>query len=149
MRLPAQRYLTLGLLLLAGCADSAANLPDEAPGTLPGPHAGTAYRMPEGLGYVELTNAPDVDARTEGPTSIVAHFLGDDGQQPLSGTPSDVVFVVEVSRDPTRVPLMLSDEGAKAFKSEPGPYNLKMIRGTLTGKVDGKDFQMQVSGSGR
>ena len=148
MRVFSHGRLALGLLLLAGCADSAANLPEEAPGTLPGPHGGTAYRMPQHLGYVELTNDPDVDPRTEGPTSIVASFLGNDGKQPMTGTPSDIVFQVEVSRDPILVPLKPSNEGAKQFASEQGPYNLKMIRGTLSGKIDGKDFQMQVS-SGR
>ncbi len=142
MRFPSRLFALACLLALAGCGETV-RLPDEAPSRVPGPHQGTALKLPENPGYIELLNDPPVDLRTEGPTAIVAYFLQEDGQQPLAGSPSDVKFQIDANRKSTTVDLKPSSEPHR-FASDQGPYNLKMIRGKLTGKIDGKPFELEV-----
>lgn len=146
MSIPSRIFTLACLLTLAGCGGETVQLPDEAPPKVEGPHQGTAYKLPEQPVYVELLNDPAVDSRTEGPTAIVAYFLQEDGKQPLASPPSNVKFQIDINRQTTTVDLKPSSEPNR-FASDPGPYNLKMIRGKLTGTIDGKPFELEIFGT--
>ncbi len=149
IRLPSRELVTAALIALAGCGQGYTP-PSVPPRNIPGPHGATSYRLPEDRGYVELLNEPAVEPRSEEPTAIVAYFFqeGEEGASKVSA--SEVQFDIEQNREQKSVPLKPSSGGGEArFASEPGAYNLKTIRGTLRGKIDGQDFVVNISGDRR
>jgi len=137
--------------LLFGC-DSAPSTPPEV---MVGPHRGTTIRLPEGKGFVELTNEPEVTGRgSREPTALVAYFLKLDGTSALEPAPSDVNLVLGQARKKASETLALTAEpksddpaGASRFASKPGQHHIATLRGTLNAKIDGQEVSLPISGS--
>ncbi len=140
-----------GVCFLSGCGESPVPETPENPAHGIGPHGGTAYRLPDETGYVELINEPEVDLRSETPTALVAYFLQTDVETPLSPSPSDVKLELEAGQLTRTIALEPSPgtgdpAGSTRFASEPGPYNLADIRGNLTGQLGGQPFEVTIEG---
>ena len=151
------QFRTAILVLLAtvgaaGCGGYAA--PPAAP--VPRPHGGTTLVLPEGLGYAELVNEPEVSGdRAKTPTSLVVYFLAPDGGSALSPLPSEVKASVELSLSRMKKQETLelashpkSDDpvGSARFASMAGPYNLGVLRGEISGKLGTQTFKLTLAG---
>jgi len=111
--------------------------------------------LPEGLGYAEFVNEPPATERgSDPPTALVVYFLQADGKSPLSPPPSEVKARVEVSgsRQVATQTLEMKPEpksddasGGVRFTSKPGPFQLGNIRGSLSGKAQGKAFKLEIA----
>jgi hypothetical protein len=152
---------TLAIIAL-GCGDGAP--PVEKQAVINGPHNGTTLQLPDQKGFVEMVNEPEPnDRRKNEPTALVAYFLKIDGKTPLEPAPTDVTFAIDASAGGGRggrgqqataksVPLTAQPKaddpsGACRFASEPGPYLLDGIRGTLSAKVDDQATSLGFAGA--
>ncbi len=146
--------------LLAGCGSS--DLSSSSP-VVKGTHSGTAIRLPDEKGFVELVNEPPVvDRRNPQATSIVAYFLKADGKSAMSPTPTDVSFQIDpdarskqrgkATGNSSTVGLSAEPKAddptsASRFTSKTGPYDLAGIRGTLKAKINGEDISAPFMGA--
>jgi hypothetical protein len=146
------RAAVLLTAVLSGCSSSSAPTPAVV---VKGPHDGTALRLPNDKGFVELVNEPAVDSRSRNATtSIVAYFLQANGSSPMNPAPTEVKFSLKASANkPLEViPLAAapkSDDpaGGARFASKTGPYDLAAVRGALQASIDGQSFSIEFMGA--
>jgi hypothetical protein len=151
------RSLLAASLLVAtcgifGCGESLPTIPaaTKEP-TKIGPHQGIAYPLPDGLGFVEIVNEPEVEERgSKVSTSLVVYFLGSDAKVSMTSPPSDVKFNLNPGK-PDAKSLVLKAEpkagdpaGAGRFASETGPYRIEELRGELVATVGGKPVSIPI-----
>lgn len=141
-------------LSLLGCGGSPSlpPLPKDAPTV--GPHQGTAYALPGGLGYAEVVNDPRAGERDRAaPTALVVYFLGPDTKAALTPPPSDVKVQVSSGRTKGQaVPLKADPRpddpaGGSRFATAPGPYQLEEFRGDLTAKAGATAIKIPIAGA--
>jgi len=134
-----------------GCSESV-TVPPPRNQIETGPHQGTAYQL-EDLGFAELVNEPEVDARSGNtPTSVVVYFLQPDGKTAMPTPPTEVSLKVTKDRSASQSlalkaqPKSGDPAGSARFESPTGPYALDQVRGTLTVTVGGKKIEKQIAG---
>lgn len=153
-----RRILTFGALLsgvaLLGCGGKPALPPMPKDTPTVGPHQGTAYALPDGLGYAEVVNEPSASERDRAaPTAIVIYFLGPDAKAALTPAPTDVKFQVASGRGKGQAvslsagPKSDDPAGASRFASPTGPYQLEDLHGELTAKAGGKPAKIPIAGA--
>ena len=142
-------------IVMVGLSFGCNSGPLTSPQVMVGPHHGTAIRLPDDKGFVELINEPEVSGRgSREPTAIVAYFLKPDGSSTLEPAPSDVMVVLAgaVKKGSETIPLAAeprSDDpaGGSRFVSKPGTYHVASLRGKLNAKVHGQEVSLPISGS--
>lgn len=118
-----------------------------------GPHQGTAYALPDNLGYAEIVNEPEVTDRGATPTSIVVYFLQADAKSSLTPVPTDVKVKVDRGRRGSETLALKAEPkagdaaGASRFASSPGRNELETLRCHLMATAGGKPVNISVSGS--
>jgi hypothetical protein len=153
MRKPLAVVITLLGAGLAGCGGSPTlpPMPKDAP--VVGPHQGTAFALPDGLGYAEVVNEPKADERDrKAPTALVIYFLGPDAKAPLATPPTELKLHGSTGRN-TAQSIALKAEpkpddpaGAGRFITPRGPYQLEEFRGELTAKAGSAPVKIAIGG---
>lgn len=109
-----------------------------------GLNGGTAFPLPEKLGYAEVV----VERTKPGqPVTVAVYFLDETGTKPLVKPPGAVKATLQLPTDPEPKAVSFTSKektGGKAaigprFATAPGPYDFDELKGELQVTLDGKD----------
>lgn len=118
-----------------------------------GPHHTALLALPDNAGFAEVVNEPEVtDRRANLATAIAVYFLQADEKSALGTVPTDVRVRLGKGRQQAETVALKSEPKAEdaaggcRFVSKIGPYLLEDNHATLVGKLNGKAFELDLSG---
>ena len=131
-------------LLISGCGGQADVKVTEVAQAKPGLNGGTAFPLPDKLGYAEVV----VERTKPGqPVTVAVYFLDETATKPLAKTPTSVKASLQLPTDqePKAVSLSAKEKtGGKPavgprFATAPGPYDFDELKGDVQVTLDGKE----------
>jgi hypothetical protein len=147
----ALSFLGIGLVGCGGSPNLPA-MPKDAPTV--GPHGGTAFALPDGMGYAEVVNDPPPGERDRSaPTSLVVYFLQPDAKTALSTPPTEVKVQGGTGRNTAQSVALKAEPkaddpaGASRFATPRGAYQLDEFRGELTAKAGSTPVKITIAGA--
>lgn len=135
--------LALPLLLSLGCGGPAPTPGRTSGGPTIGPHEGLVGALPTG-GAFEVVAEPAGDR-----IRLVSYFYASEAMDaPLAPPPSEVRVDLEMP-DGASIPVtLLPGPGPEArFASEPGPFQVDPLIGTLVATIGGQEMSARFSGA--
>lgn len=130
---------------LSGCGSQPDVKLTEVAQAKPGLNGGTAFPIPENLGYAEIV----VERAKPGqPVTVAVYFLDETATKALTKTPAGVKASLQLPTDPEPKSVTLSAKeksGGKPavgprFATAPGPYDFDELKGDLQLTLDGKEL---------